>query len=498
MRAIIQQLPVACVIKDTALRYQLVNDKYCKMMQLSADELIGRTSHEIYGPEIANEYEATEQRVRDSGVPAELSQTIAMRDGSERQYITRVTRIEGPGKAHFICITLSNVTALTAARQQAESADRLKSEFLATMSHELRTPLNGVLGLAEILKLEDLSPEQAHIVDLIVSSGQTLISVISDILDMTMIEAGHIKLVSKPYSVEMLVEEIAGLMTPIANAAGLTLFLSSSPSPPLYGIGDEARIKQILANFVNNAIKFTESGHVEIHFGGDSASDELRLSVIDTGVGLKPEEQQAIFERFRQVDNTSSRPRQGVGLGLSICRSLAELMGGTITVASESGQGTTFTLSLPLNMGKNTTSEAKFYPLIPVEVLDPKQHRARGWISRLEAMGYEVTISDNRPRVKIISYDPCDLTNDKLAELERDIAAGRLPHTPAILSFPQDRTDARTRISRAAEDQNIICLSRPVSGADLRASLTRLAPALRETAEDQPNPQGRAVSGNQS
>ncbi|NBB97649.1 MAG: response regulator [Alphaproteobacteria bacterium] len=234
------------------------------------------------------------------------------------------------------------------ARDEAEAATRAKSFFLAKMSHELRTPLNGVLGLTQALNDTPLRDDQRELVATIFASGHALVAIVNDILDAARINAKGIVLDPAPFRIDALVDDVVRLMAGQAQAKGLRLEATTSPDLPAFVLGDTARIRQILLNLVGNAIKFTEVGVVRIDLRQGSGRDTVVLTVSDTGIGIPADKQAAIFAPFAQADDSTTRRFGGTGLGLTICRELARLMGGNVEVESTPDSGTTFRVRLPL------------------------------------------------------------------------------------------------------------------------------------------------------
>ncbi len=266
-----------------------------------------------------------------------------------RQDLTgRVRKATGDLMATLDELERQNV-ALRDAREQALAASRVKSEFLANMSHEIRTPMHGMLGFISVLAQADLPPAQAESARMLMTSAEHLVKVIDGILDFSKLEAGKVVLDRSPFSPRAAARAAVGLFAPAARAKGLTLELALDPALPARAIGDEQRLRQILANLVDNAIKFTARGGIQVRVDLASRGPHaatLRATVRDTGIGIPPECQAAIFTAFDQGDGAAPRPPGGTGLGLAICRQLATLMGGRITVDSRPGSGSTFQVEL--------------------------------------------------------------------------------------------------------------------------------------------------------
>jgi len=250
---------------------------------------------------------------------------------------------------------------LIAAKNDAEAANTAKSTFLATMSHEIRTPLNGVLGMAQAMASDDLSGVQRERLDVIRQSGESLLAVLNDVLDLSKIEAGKLDLDEAEFDLKDLARGAHAAFTAIANKQGLSFDLKVEPSAEGVYLGDPIRVRQILYNLISNALKFTEAGEIRVNVA--RAGGILRFSVSDTGIGIAPEPLAKLFGRFEQADASTSRRYGGTGLGLAICRQLTELMGGEISVESEIGAGAVFTFTLPLP--RIADSRAETQPVLP-------------------------------------------------------------------------------------------------------------------------------------
>lgn len=238
-------------------------------------------------------------------------------------------------------------TELEEAKERAEAADRLKSFFLATMSHELRTPLNSIIGFTGILLqgiVGPLNDEQRKQLGIVKTSAAHLLSLISDILDISKIEAGQLSIARESFNLAESIRKVVSSVRPLADKKGLTLSVSLAEAE-VECIGDVRRTEQILLNLLSNAVKFTERGEVRIECTRGAGGVDIAVS--DTGIGIAAEELPELFKPFHQVDKGLSRKYEGTGLGLSICKRLAEMMGGAIRVSSAAGQGSTFVLTLP-------------------------------------------------------------------------------------------------------------------------------------------------------
>lgn len=250
---------------------------------------------------------------------------------------------------HLERLVAERTVELEAAKTKAEESDHLKSAFLASMSHELRTPLNSIIGFTGILlqgMAGPLSDEQTKQLSMVKGSASHLLELINDILDISKIESGRIQVYDEAFKVDLLLVMAVSSLRPFAEKKGLRLRHNIETDLPKLN-SDKRRLEQILINLINNAIKFTNEG--EINVNCYRKDDMLHIDVIDTGIGISEQDQVTIFETFRQIDTGLDRVKEGSGLGLAISKKLVELLHGTISVQSEPGEGSTFTISLPMN-----------------------------------------------------------------------------------------------------------------------------------------------------
>jgi signal transduction histidine kinase len=304
----------------------------------------------------------------------------------------------------------SQILTIQQEREKAEIANRVKSQFLATMSHEIRTPLNAVMGMLELLESTDLTEEQKGYASVSRASAEALLTLLQDILDLSRIEAEKLALERVPFSLQATIGQAVALFAPIAREKGLAFDFFVDPQIPPRLMGDANRIRQILANLVGNAIKFTEEGQVKIalqRVGDDPKTAELHFLVQDTGPGLSGEFRERLFEPFTQADASITRRYGGSGLGLSICARLVELMGGRIWVESEEGKGSSFFFSLTLDIAgaeadlaeaeANSGLDRELAIRLPLSILlvDDIDTNRQVALEGLARMGYQVEVAAN-------------------------------------------------------------------------------------------------------
>ncbi|HEY0932781.1 MAG TPA: ATP-binding protein, partial [Trebonia sp.] len=293
--------------------------------------------------------------------------------------------------------------------KQLDQASRYKSQFLANMSHELRTPLNSLLVLARLLAQNphgNLSGKQVEYASVIHASGSDLLRLINDILDLTKVEAGKMDITPERFALAGLIEDLRGVFGPLTEEKRLGLTITTAPGVPADLVTDKQRLRQILYNLLSNAVKFTEAGRVELRIEIVPAplpgtGSWIAFSVTDTGIGIGPDNLTSIFSAFQQADGTTSRRYGGTGLGLAICREVAARLGGEVTVHSELGAGSTFSLHLPLvqHSGPQPRALAADSSVRPVP--DARPHES--------LHGHKVLVVDDDPRNAFVLTDVLEM-----------------------------------------------------------------------------------------
>lgn len=372
LRLTFDQSPIGIAVTSLDLQFVQVNGQICHVLGHEWQGLHALKVSDVLHPEDAETGSALFKRIMTEG---------SDKLGVECRFVTRENRTvwcrmtvgvmhgEDGAPLNFL-LTLEDISEqkeaeqkLIAAREEALEANKSKSRFLANMSHEVRTPINGILGMLQLMKTTPLNEEQEDYADTAIQSCNRLTRLLSDILDLSRVEAGRLEIAEEEYELREVTDSINSLFTPVARQKGIDFVVTLDDSVPKRLAGDSIRLQQVVSNLVGNAIKFTDEGTVRLEAWATSPGREdhcrIVLRVSDTGVGIPLEKQESLFEPFTQAENTYTRTHQGAGLGLAITRELIHLMQGELALVSEVGMGTEFYVSIPQQVVSETSAAVK-------------------------------------------------------------------------------------------------------------------------------------------
>ncbi|MBI5771070.1 MAG: response regulator [Verrucomicrobia bacterium] len=481
------------VVTDADGRILAFNPGAEKIFGYTAAEVLGQPLRILLPPRVAERHDDYLRSFRDGAASARLMGQRGglagwTKDGREIPVDVSIARAGAEGEVTLVAV-VRDVTVqrrfeaeLAAAKEQAEAATRAKSVFLATMSHEIRTPMNAVVGLADLMLDTPLNAEQREFAETIRGSGDALLAVINDILDLSKIEAGHLALEQAPFALRPCVETVADLLGTRAAQKRLDLVTEVDETVPDDLAGDVTRLRQVLLNLAGNAIKFTDTGEVIVHARAvafTAARVELQFDIRDTGVGLTAEQQARLFQPFTQADNSITRRYGGTGLGLAISRSLVEMMGGRIWVTSRPGAGATFSFTASFAIPAPSRRDPGPAPLTlagrRLLVVDDNATNRRILLHQIERWG-ALAVPCASPRAALATLaqgEPCDLALLDLhmpemdgVELAQKIRA--LPGTPPPLLL---LSSAGTALPPEARALFAGVLHKPVKRTILRAAV---------------------------
>jgi PAS domain S-box-containing protein len=528
-RALFDESPVPTVIQSaTDFRLLRANAAYTHMLGYGPDEIADTDALacRVHPDDVAAARELRE-RFSQSETAARFERRMIARDGRTVWVSGHSVRFRDAQGAPHLMTVLEDITeqkereaALRQAKEQAEAANRAKSQFLANMSHEIRTPMNGVLGMTELLLGTPLSDKQRRFADAVYRSGEQLLEIINDILDFSKIEAGKLELEDLDFDPRALIEDVIEMLAPRAHAKRLEMACRIAPSVPAAVRGDPVRLRQVLTNLVGNAIKFTEQGEVVVEVSAEpqpqadllGAAPPYRLHFVvrDTGIGIRPEALAKLFTVFMQADQTMARRYGGTGLGLAITKQLVELMGGRISAESRVGEGSTFRFDVLLGAGNlaAATPAANADALAGKRVIVVEDNPTNRSIleSQLRLLAMDCATAENGrqalelARAAARAGTPFDIAviDMKMPVMDGLTLAQAMRADPLLASVHQVMLtslvgDNEARIARQAGIE--AWLAKPVRQQELVASLARLfeAPPRASDAPDAAATQGLRV-----
>lgn len=491
LRSVIRNAPVAVAMLDMDLRFLVYSNKWLSDYKLGDASITGLAYADVF-PNIPQRWRDTLGRAL-LGSPEECAEDSLEFSPGDPIYLRWAVHpwFQHNGQQGGIILATERIDDLVRARHEAVHNAELKTQFLTNISHELRTPLNGILGITELLLEEALDGEQRHALETVYGSGRILLSLINDLLDLSRLEAGRIELQLEPYEPRGVVQESVELITQTVRQKQISVHVEIGDEVPKILYGDSFRLKQVLLNLLGNAVKFTERGTITIRLDREPAADRLPLlhwSISDTGIGIPEEQLKNIFQPFTQADGSITRRFGGSGLGLAICDQIVRLLGGTLTVTSTPGNGSSFSFTLPelpgdalANGYDGTTANQVIPPIGSLNILVAEDNlvNQRVVATMLTRDGHQVTIVENGAEaLSAVTSQQFDLV---LMDLQMPVLSGvdateriRLLADPAKRNIPIIALTAHAFDSerdRALSAGVSAYLTKPIDRAALRSTL---------------------------
>jgi PAS domain S-box-containing protein len=469
---LLETLPLPVILRDTDRRVTLVNAAWEKMLGISRQDIMGMRIEDYPNWVVSDHQLESDLEVIATRRAVRYETIVHGMDGTNYDVIVAKTALVAEdGTVTGLASVVTDISeqkrtaeVLEKARVSAEAAVQAKSRFLANMSHELRTPLNGVVGMASLLENTALDAKQRRFVRTLKSSAEALITLINDVLDLSKAEAGKLELARVPFDLRRELEQVIGLFGARAHDKGIEIAAHIARGVPATIHGDPIRLRQVLGNLVNNAVKFTESGAVLLAAAvapGDASETMLEFSVTDTGVGVAPGEQERIFDAFEQADGSVTRKFGGTGLGLAISRQFVELMRGTMGLSSEPGIGSRFYFRIPVGV-----------PRVELPPITPAHDLGAIVIGLHPVIRSPVCDTISSASSHVISVDSCTSAVEALRDFGPRIARIRFI-IDSNAAAKMDHTASLLRAAAAPRLVEIIALMPPDADATPPAGVTR-------------------------